>query len=110
MRAFTNWWFPTTQAAAAPLRGVPVELRWAGEVVWIGEINNDLPPWEMIPEMLQRASSSAKDNDFKWQTKLDRNKVHPNDFSGYCTIPGNRETWRMIVDVKKKWLWLVLVK
>lgn len=82
-------------------RGQAAEIQWAGETLWVGEMNLDLPPTKMVPEMLERASSEL------WPSgkqKLDslRGGTHPNDFTGYPTTPGKVETWRMVIDVKKK--------
>lgn len=63
-----------------------------------GDMNLDLQPVNMVPEMLNRAALEL------WPCGLVRfrtviGRTHPNDFSGEPTVIGKPETWRLIVDV-----------
>jgi len=81
-------------------RGVPVEMRWAQETVWVGVMDLDLPPLEMVPEMMRRASNECfpASSESWWPL---HNRTHPNDFTGYPAVMGDPSTWIMVVDVKK---------
>lgn len=80
--------------------GQTTELRLAGKTIWTGQMDLDLPPNSMVPDMLTRAASEL------WpcgqiQLRSVHGRTHPNDFSGEPTIIGRPDTWRMIVDVVK---------
>jgi len=83
-------------------RGLPVEMRWAGETVWVGQMYLDMPPLEMVPDVCERASKEcfgSSGGSYQWWPLHGR--THPNDFTGYPAIIGDPTTWIMVIDVKK---------
>jgi len=101
-RSLRGWWNGVRDLDPIPIRrGLPVELRRADEIVWAGEMDLDMPPLEMVPDVLLRASYKCfPDSSAKWFALKNRN--HPNDHTGYAAIPGDPTTWVMVIEVGRR--------
>jgi len=101
IRNWKAWLLGVRELDPRPVpNGVPTEVRWGGEVVWRGDMDNDLAPNQMVPDVLERAAfQNFPDGRQCWKTVHGR--YHPNDFTGYPAVPGDPKSWIVVVDVMK---------